>query len=468
MGLWKHNIEATPRLLLFFCSVPVMLIASSLSGIGFVLKSALFLVTGTVLWMVWFVFLFLIALPTTDDSLRNRVRALKRVALVSLAVLFTAGIVEAVLVPMLSSGLLSTERWSRESSDVSDGLTKSYAYNDATALTHQALNRLFEGDNPYAHANVVQAMVTFAGSYDRVTPLRTGRFAEAWPYPEPAELLELWQQALKSPQQVPTELESRLNYPAGSFLLPAPLVAMGIADLRIVNAVYIVLALACVIWLIPKKWRLVFIAAVLISLEIPNSVAAGETGTLLFPLLLLAWVLAPRRLWISALFMGAAVATKQVAWFHLPFYLILVLTTKGGWRAILATTIIVIVFLATNIPFVISDPGLWLLSVWAPMIDPMFPLGVGMVSVVTSGILNIRSSLLFAVLEVGVMLAAMLWYIRNCARYPSAGPILAILPLFFAWRSLWPYFFYTDIIVVAGILINEYGGPRLRPSQVDR
>jgi hypothetical protein len=32
-----------------------------------------------------------------------------------------------------------------------------------------------------------------------------------------------------------------------------------------------------------------------------------------------------------------------------------------------------------------------------------------------------------------------------------------VLPLFFAWRSLWGYFFYIDVIILASIMINEYG-----------
>ena len=32
---------------------------------------------------------------------------------------------------------------------------------------------------------------------------------------------------------------------------------------------------------------------------------------------------------------------------------------------------------------------------------------------------------------------------------------MAVLPLFFAWRSLWTYFFYIGLIILASILINE-------------
>jgi hypothetical protein len=48
------------------------------------------------------------------------------------------------------------------------------------------------------------------------------------------------------------------------------------------------------------------------------------------------------------------------------------------------------------------------------------------------------------------------WYFVNCRKYPHTGPILAFFPLFFAWRSLWSYFFYIDIIVLAAVMIDEY------------
>ncbi|HEX79123.1 MAG TPA: hypothetical protein G4O19_03090, partial [Dehalococcoidia bacterium] len=101
--------------------------------------------------------------------------------------------------------------------------------------------------------------------------------------------------------------------------------------------------------------------------------------------------------------------------------------------------------------------GLWLTSVMSPMIDNLFPLGVGVITLVTSGIVDIQSPLIFTILELAVLGIAIVWYFRYCHRYPSIGPILAVIPLFFAWRSLWPYFFYFDLIILASILVNEYG-----------
>jgi len=203
------------------------------------------------------------------------------------------------------------------------------------------------------------------------------------------------------------------------------------------------------------------IAALLISLEVWNLLASGGSGYLAFLFLLLAWVLPRKHLWLSALFMGVAIATKQVIWFFLPFYFIFIFREMGIKKVLSTLAIVAGVFLAANLYFIILDPGLWMSSVLTPMTNNLFPWGIGIVSLVSGGIFEIQSPLVFDVLEVIVAICAVVWYYHNCRRYPYSGPLLAVLPLFFAWRSLWAYFFYIDIIILAGIIINEYGEKEL-------
>jgi hypothetical protein len=92
----------------------------------------------------------------------------------------------------------------------------------------------------------------------------------------------------------------------------------------------------------------------------------------------------------------------------------------------------------------------------APVLDDLFPLGVGIITLVTGGVLIIESPLLFTILELLIGITAIIWFYYNCRRYPNAGPLLAVLPLFFAWRSLWPYFFYFDIIILTAVLLDDY------------
>jgi uncharacterized membrane protein len=209
------------------------------------------------------------------------------------------------------------------------------------------------------------------------------------------------------------------------------------------------------VWVIPKQKRLLFVGAILISLDLWNSVAGGETGSLCFPLLLVAWLALNRNLWLSVICMGLAVTTKQTAWFFLPFYLILLFKTQGIKKLLIVLSTISGIFLISNLPFIIADPKLWLASLASPIVAPMFPVGGGLTIFVTGGFINIQSPFSFSILEGFAFMVVIFWYFIYGKRYPQTGPILAIIPLFFAWRSLWSYFFYAAIISLAYIMVNE-------------
>ena len=454
-----HPLSA-PRLLLFFPAILFKLISSGLSSAAFVLHSGPLSVAGMVSWVVWISTLFLIALPQTDRLLAGAARWLKPLSVALMVMLLVAGIVEFAAVEAASAGVTLPNFAGPRTAELLKEQRINLTYNDATALCHQAIDNLLAGKNPYATANIVTTTLRFNGANDpwaKTTPIQTGRFASDFPYPSDAELKAVWDEAALSSRTVPPEMETRLNYPAGCFLLAAPFVWGGLNDLRWVYLLAMVAGLAFAVVKAPVNMRLWLVGAALASLEIWQGVASGETGTLIFPLLLAAWLLWRRNLWLSAICMGIAVATKQVAWFFLPFYLILLARTLGWKRTSLVAVTVGGIFVAFNAAFVIPNPGVWLSSVLAPMIDKFFPMGVGPVSLVVSGYIRTQSSLIFSLMEIAAMLAALVWYWRNCRRYPYTGIILAVVPLFFAWRSSWWYFFYFDIILLAVIVVEDYG-----------
>ena len=456
MSIFSQN-HSTPRIHLFFIAIFIKITASALSAIGFVLVSSAFSISSTFVWLAFFAVLLIVASPAADNYLKNRMRWLKPAALTITIVFCVIGILLLVIASTIGLESIHADKPEGEISRLLVSFDKVFGYNDATTLSHQAAENLLNGKNPYAEANIVTAMIRFNGSTDKLTPLREGRFADVFPYPKADQLQQLWQEAVKDPTHVPPELETKLNYPAGCFLLAAPFVWLGVSDFRLIYLIFLIPVLVYVIFRIPENYRLIFIAALVASVELWNSLAAGETGFLYFPFLLLAWVLYRRNLWVSALFMAVAVATKQITWFLLPFYLIIIFRTMGWQRVLAVVAIIAGVFIAVNAWFFASAPELWLSSIFAPVAGKMFPLGVGLISLVTGGHLTVQSPLIFNIMEFGVFALAIIWYFFYCRRYPNTGPILSVLPLFFAWRSLWGYFFYIDIIVLAAILINEYG-----------
>jgi hypothetical protein len=450
--------DLKPRYFLFFLAVAVQLVASALSGIGYSVHGAAYWMAGLAFWLVWFFLMFLIVRPQTDGSLQRWGGVLRRGALTIFIVLLVLGIVEAVILGVFTPRLLD-DGINGGVDEVVAQLYGGFRYNDGTALCQQAAENLLDGKEPYTNANIVTAFSEFNGTYDRLTPLQVGRFADAFPYPSMEQIQDVWDDALQNPSQPPPEIESRVCYPAGSFLLITPFIAAGITDVRIIYAFFIVAALGYTVWRIPGKRRIIFIGVALISLELWNTLGCGETGIVIFPLLLIAWITLGENNWVSAIFMGLAIATKQTAWFFLPFYFILLWRTSGLKTAAMWAGIILTLFFIINGYFIAKAPEEWLRSIMAPMIEPMFPLGVGAISLITSGLVDVQMGLPFAIAEVVVLVGAGLWYWRYCKKYPDIGPVLAIMPLFFAWRSLWTYFYYVAIIVLARMLIRDESKP---------
>jgi hypothetical protein len=344
-------------------------------------------------------------------------------------------------------------------------IRNAFTLSDATALTEQAARNLLAGKNPYTTANIVSALNASPEVYDKLTPLRTGRLNESFPYPSEDELKAIWSEAITNLESVPPEIESKFNYPAGSFLLAAPFMAIGISDIRIVYLLFSLPALAFAAWRVHPGGRRYFIMGVILSIELWNAIFSGDISLLYLPFVLVGWLLLKRNFWLSAVFMGIAMATKQTAWFFFPFYLIYDWRAIGLRKAVLSGMVIAGVFFAMNLPFVLTDPELWVSSILAPMADPLFPLGAGVISFVIGGVLRLESSLPFTILEMAVLGICVLWYSRNARLYPHTGLILALVPLFFAWRSLWDYFYYADIILLAAILVDPIPALSLSESR---
>jgi hypothetical protein len=454
---WFHP-KPPPRILLIFPSILVMLLAMLAGALALSYDNDALAVVGIVLGLLWMGLLVLVALPQTDRWLAGMQRWFKPLATTLMIVLVFAGVVELLALTATGLGTKTGGILGASTPKFLAYISHDLSSSDAVALLDQAVDNVLHGKNPYADSNVVSAVISEGSPYDKTTPLRLGRFADDFPYPPTAgsnSINSVWDEAVKTPDTVPVELESKLGYPSGFFLIPALFALFGVENIRVVSLLLVVAALAVAIALTPSRIRLWLAGACLGSLVIWNGIASGMTGSLYFPFLLLAWVLWRRNLWVSAVCMGIAVATKQVAWFFLPFYLILLFRYMPWKKALFGLGLVAAVFAAINLPFIIAGPTLWFDSVLSMMKDALFPSGWGIITLVLQGWVNIESPLLFTVMEAAVFIAAIIWYWRNARAYPYLGVVLPILPLFFAWRSLWPYFFYVDVILLA-LVMQEY------------
>ncbi len=87
----------------------------------------------------------------------------------------------------------------------------------------------------------------------------------------------------------------------------------------------------------------------------------------------------------AAVPLGLALATKQIAWFFTPFWVIAVFTERG-WRAAARDLAIAAGILAvTNLPFIVHDAQGWTRGIVTPAVEPMFARGAGLIFLFTNG-----------------------------------------------------------------------------------
>ena len=451
----------TPRINLFFISIFLKLGFSTLTGGPYVVNQGKS-VLGIISWIAWFGVLWLVALPQTDVYLSRWNQQLKRVTVAVVVLLSLAGISIGGVYVGLKTNLIQPDSFNDPVNSMLTYFKTQPRYSDGAALTQQATVNFADGKNPYASPNIITAMETYDaqaskdnGPFVNLTPIQEGSFSEVFPYPSQEALTSLWEQSKTDPSSIPVELESRLSYPAGSFLISAPFVLAGLDNMQLVVGIFLLAAIAFGLWRVPRESRLIFAIAAAVSLELWITGLIGlEKRLVVFPFMVAGWLLIPKHPKLAMMLLGIGAATYQTVWFLVPFTAVYVFHLWGLKRTAAGIGLAAAAFLAFNLPFIIADPALWFTSVMAPMFDPLYPLGVGLVSLTETGIINIQSSTIFSVLEIAALIGGLWWYYKNGRKYPAAGLLLSILPVFFAWRSLGSYFFYYDIILLAVVLIE--------------
>jgi uncharacterized membrane protein len=152
--------------------------------------------------------------------------------------------------------------------------------------------------------------------------------------------------------------------------------------------------------------------------------------------------------------LGLAIASKQTAWFFVPFYAIMIYWQYGFKEAILRVGAALSIGLAINLPFILWGPGDWLAGVMAPLLDPMFPMGTGLIALNTGHVLPYLPAQAYQILEYTAYGLSLIYYWFRCRRAPEAAMLLAVLFLFFAWRSL-PSYFYCSAFPLLTLMLKK-------------
>ncbi len=321
-------------------------------------------------------------------------------------------------------------------------------HNDAIALNDCAARLVLEGRDPYASLDIFECYAQLGIGADRTTPLKRGLFADVAVYPTDDQLDAAWALRAREGGAGNVEFVSRPSYPALSFLLIIPFVALG-WDTNRLYVLCLLAAMALVVWRTPVGFRPFMLTAVLGAASLAAFTVNGSADLLYVLPLAASWLWRERR-W-SALAYGIAAATKQLAWFFAPFYLIAVVTTHGWREGLRRAAISATVFVAANLPFLLPHPGDWLEGLMTPISEPMFARGAGIVFLGTNGGLPLLPSSAYLALEGGCALICLALAWRSRRTSPELGLVLALVPLFFAWRSLFSYFFVIPLFAAVAV-----------------
>ena len=320
-------------------------------------------------------------------------------------------------------------------------------HNDAIALNECAARLVLQGRDPYTDLNLFACYQSLGIGPDRTTPLRSGAFANVTVYPTDDQMDQVWDERANG-IGANDEFVWRPSYPALSFLFLVPIVSLGI-DTNYLYVACLLVAMALVVARAPRTLRPFFFTALLGAASL-SAFTVGGSADLLYALpLVIAWMYRDRK-WAAVPF-GIALATKQIAWFFAPFWIIAVVTERG-WRAAARDMAIAAgIFAVTNLPFILHDPQAWLAGIVTPVLAPMFARGAGLIFLFTNGGLPLLPTVAYTAVEVvaGIICLVAAWRTRRSS--PELGVVLAIVPLFFAWRSLFSYFFLLPLFALAAI-----------------
>lgn len=288
---------------------------------------------------------------------------------------------------------------------------------DSVSVVHRAAELFLQGRDPYRDLDITEALLRFGLDPQLATHLIDG-----------------------SPLHT-------FNYPALSFLVPAPFIALGLQDIRYIYLVEVVVLVLVLIRQTAVPWRPLVTAAVVGNAVISRQNILAGVDPLWAVLIACAFLLIARR-WPSSILLGLAVATRQPAWYFAPFYLLAVWKRQGRAEVMRRTGIAAVAAILPNLPFFFASPLDFLGGVSQPMLGELEPYGVGLIRFSTDGALPFLPRGAYAALSLTALIVFGLILWRAWRRYPSGVLIFPSAVLWFGWRSLQNYFSFSGIFAM--------------------
>ena len=275
---------------------------------------------------------------------------------------------------------------------------------------------------------------------------------------------------------------ANISYPAGSFLLQAPVMGLGLTHMVtdwvdlgawLVTGILLFCLLPGMLrWLAPL---------LLLTGAFTGAFADGGTDALFVPFLVLAvwrWDRFPSRVvpwlpaWVGPVSLGVACSIKQTPWFCVPFLVVGVAleARRSGGRPVATglryAALVAGAFLAVNLAFIIWSPSAWFRGAFLPLFQPLVADGQGMVTLALHGLTGgVVLPWLAAAAALGfvTLLSAFAWFEPRLKR---AWLFLVPVAFFLPDRSLANYL--LDVVPAALVAALSVGSVRPAPAPAAR
>jgi uncharacterized membrane protein len=289
-------------------------------------------------------------------------------------------------------------------------------HSDAVVGAHAGAELLLDGRHPYAAYDLVEQLARFGLPETYATPLEDG-----------------------------TRLRT-LQYPALVFLVPAPFVAAGLADVRAIYLVEVLLVIVLVAGAVREERRDHAIGCGIGSLVVLDQAVLAGVDPLWALGVIAAWLARDRR-W-SAIPLGLAIAARQPAWLVAPFLVVWTWQRYGTREAVARAVIALAVALGIQLPFLVSAPQITISSVTDPALRPLEPWGVGPAGLGSAGVIPLFPRGAYAVAAGAAYVLALWAFAAGRLRAPGAALTVPLLPLWIAWRALQNYFMFLPLFLL--------------------
>jgi hypothetical protein len=320
---------------------------------------------------------------------------------------------------------------------------------DANAMAVCGARAITTGHDPY-RVDEIPCLTTMHLSPQLATPYKVGPFAGVTTYPTAAQIAA----AAASPDHGGHRLFSPLGKPPLDPAVMVP-VARSSAPIRAMWTLLPILILLVAVALAagplwPAAGGLLLLTYFLNGSAV--NFAANGNGEAFAYVLLALTVLLIRRPVLSAICLGLALGSNELAWFFLPGYVLLCADLGAWWRrgaAVVATVLVV------TVPFVVRYPDS-IAAVYNTLRAHTFPLGSGPSELILAGFLT-GPSRIFWLLATGLAIAVIFLWGLASYRWRMGAAVLVLAGFWLSWRSLDEYLAQIPLLALVAILVLFQG-----------